>query len=74
MIKLDQWKNFENFMKKSNISHILPKYHEYLRECRHSRKMMQKVSKMLNEDKGRSQKVKYMTYTEGINTPTFRAD
>lgn len=36
--------------------------------------MMQKVSNMLNEDKGRSQKVKYMTYTEGINTPTFRAD
>lgn len=32
--RMDQVKDYENFMKKSNISRLIPKYHDYLRTIR----------------------------------------
>lgn len=39
-MKIDQVKNYENFMKRSNINKIVNKYHEYLRKMRKNRKIM----------------------------------
>lgn len=42
-MKLEQVKNYENFMKKSNVSKIIVKYHEYLRKLRKQRYLVEEI-------------------------------
>lgn len=42
---MDQVKDYENFMKKSNISHLIPKYHEYLKSIRKQKKLLENILK-----------------------------
>lgn len=43
--KLDQAKNYENFMKRSNINKIIPKYHAYLRTLRKIKYNQEKIER-----------------------------
>lgn len=61
--RMDQVKDYENFMKKSNVSHLIPKYHEYLKTLRKQKKLLENKKNL----EQRSENHRLLTYTEGMN-------
>lgn len=51
-------------MKKSNVSHLIPKYHEYLKTIRKQKKLLENIKQNFEQ---RGENHRLLTYTEGMN-------